>query len=31
MSGQFCMALALVERKAPLAALFRFDDPSSVR
>ena len=27
MSGQFCMALALIERKAPLAALFRFDDP----
>ncbi len=27
MSGQFCMALALVERKAPLAGLFRFDDP----
>lgn len=27
MSGQFCMALALAERAAPLAALFRFDDP----
>jgi hypothetical protein len=27
MSGQFCMALALAERKAALATLFRFDDP----
>lgn len=27
MSGQFCMAIALVERRASLAALFRFDDP----
>lgn len=27
MSGQFCMALALAERKAPLAGLFRFEDP----
>lgn len=26
MSGQFCMALALVERTAPLAGLFRFSD-----
>jgi hypothetical protein len=27
MSGQFCMALALRERKATLDGLFRFDDP----
>ncbi len=27
MSGQFCMALALVERRATLDGLFRFDDP----
>jgi 2-methylcitrate dehydratase PrpD len=27
MSGQFCMALALVDRKATIDALFRFDDP----
>lgn len=27
MSGQYCMALALVDRKATLDGLFRFDDP----
>lgn len=27
MSGQFCMALALADRKATLEGLFRFDDP----
>jgi 2-methylcitrate dehydratase PrpD len=27
MSGQFCMALALAERKATIEGLFRFDDP----
>jgi 2-methylcitrate dehydratase PrpD len=27
MSGQFCMALALAERKATLDGLFRFEDP----
>ncbi|MCL4747231.1 MAG: MmgE/PrpD family protein [Burkholderiaceae bacterium] len=28
MSGQFCMALTLIERKATIEGLFRFDDPS---
>jgi 2-methylcitrate dehydratase PrpD len=27
MSGQFCMALALMDRKATIDGLFRFDDP----
>jgi 2-methylcitrate dehydratase PrpD len=27
MSGQFCMALALADRKATIDGLFRFDDP----